>query len=157
MDTEAFKEFLNKNNFRLTRQRLAVLNVVAHEENQHLSANQIYEIVKEKNPGIGLATVYKNLRMLEQEGLLLKIELPDKTAHYEVSDSDSINCHLICAKCGKIIEVEGGRLQNVIDLLKIDSHFTFSRGSVSFYGLCEDCAKAPRTAVCVREVKNECA
>lgn len=139
MDTAAFKKLLNKKNFRLTRQRIAVLNVIAQEENRHLSATEIYEIVKDKNPGIGLATVYKNLRMLEQEGILCKIELSDKTAHYEINNTDSIHCHLICVKCGKIIEIKGVDVQNVIKFLQSDSHFTFQQGSINFYGICENC------------------
>jgi Fur family ferric uptake transcriptional regulator len=138
METSAFKIFLKENNFRFTAQRLAVLNVVAKEENKHLSATEIYEAVREEHPGIGIATVYKTLRMLEQEGLLSKIELLDKTAHYEINDG-TIHCHLICSRCGKIIEIRGSRVRSALELLQGDSRFAIRQGNANFYGVCEDC------------------
>jgi Fur family transcriptional regulator, ferric uptake regulator len=140
MDTVDFKEFLNEKNFCFTAQRLAVLNVVAKEENKHLSATEIYEALQEEHQGIGIATVYKTLRMLEQEGLLSKIELLDKTAHYEINDG-AIHGHLICSKCGKIIEIRGSRARRSLELLQGDSNFAIQQGSVNLYGICEDCLR----------------
>lgn len=141
MDITAFKNYLSQKNFRLTTQRLAVLNAVVQESGRHLSATEIYEIVRSKHPGIGLATVYKNLRMLAQEGILSKIELLNKTAYYEICDNHSLHCHLICSKCGKIIEVRGEKIQVAMKLLQSDGNFTVQQGPISLYGICEDCIR----------------
>ena len=154
MDSKAFKSFLNRKNLRLTRQRVAVLNVIACEENQHLSALQIFEIVRKKNPKIGLATVYKNLRMLQQEGLLCKIELPDKTTHYEMNEADCIHCHLICVECGKIVEMKGSTVDNAVNLLKADSHFTLNEGSINFFGICDECAQSSAHAPLTKQKRT---
>jgi Fe2+/Zn2+ uptake regulation proteins len=146
MDRLTFKEFLNGKNFRFTAQRLAILNVIAGEENRHLSATEIYEAVREEHPGIGIATVYKTLRMLEREGLLSKIELLDKTAHYEINDG-AIHCHLICSGCGKIIEIRENGIKTALELLGKDNRFTVQQGSVNLYGLCADCLRAQGQSV----------
>lgn len=142
MDAVTFKKRLNQKNCRLTQQRLAVLAVIANEENRHSSAIEIYETVKAKYPGIGLATVYKTLRLLEQEGVVGKIELLNKTAHYEISDNRPIHCHLVCAKCGKIREVADSKVQSAMKILQSESHFVFQKGSILFYGICENCARS---------------
>ena len=156
MDNETFKEFLNKKNLRLTAQRIAILNAISRDEDRHLSAGEIFNILKETNPGIGIATIYKNLRLLEQEGIITKIELLDKTAHYEISDAKSVHCHLICSKCGKIIEVRGTKVRYALNILQSGSNFTFQQGNFNFFGICKDCTKMtePVIAAAVSKAKQ---
>ena len=69
----------------------------------HPTAEMIYFSAREVNPTISLGTVYRNLKQLAEEGVIITLETEDKRLHY---DGDvSRHSHFICSKCGKIIDL----------------------------------------------------
>lgn len=102
-----FKQQLNERGCRLTGQRQAVMEVVLSNKGRHMSSEEIFEQVRQSYPGIGLATVYRTLPLLERMNLLSKIYLDDGCIRYELCDpKEQVHHHLICMGCGAVYEVE---------------------------------------------------
>ena len=87
---------------RFSRQRQLILDTVC-SLHCHPTADDIYSIVKSRIPGISLGTVYRNLNVLAEEGLIQKIALGKSTERYD-SRLDS-HYHMICLKCGRVVDV----------------------------------------------------
>lgn len=93
---------LKKRGYKITRQREAILRVYARHPAKPVKAQDLFEQVVAEHPGTNFSTVYRNLEMLVQEGLLLKVEIDGGAAHYELSEQGEHHHHLICKGCGSI-------------------------------------------------------
>lgn len=144
IDYNALKEDLKKKGYKLTPQRRAILDIIVDCEGKHLTAEEIYDEVKKTCPEIGLATVYRTMQLLDEIGVISKLNLDDGCIRYEINLNKS-ECHnhhhLICKKCGKIIEVEDDLMDNVEDKIQSAYKFKILDHDVKFYGLCEECNK----------------
>jgi Fur family transcriptional regulator, ferric uptake regulator len=123
---------------RLTKQRRLILEELK-KVCTHPDAYEIYNIVKKKMPGIGLATVYRNLDFLNKQNKLIKVMSVDGKARF---DGDITNhSHLICKKCGHIDDIFD--IKNIsIDSEQIrKSKFAISDKFLEIYGLCKKCQK----------------
>ena len=88
-----------------SRQRNLILNII-NESYNHPTAYEIYEIAKEEVPNISLGTVYRNLKLLYEHNMIIKITTNDKVTHYDkVFDKHS---HFICDVCNGIYDVSCG-------------------------------------------------
>jgi len=130
--------------YRFTTPREAVLNVLS-KKTGHLSADEVFFLVREKYRGIGLATIYRTLDLLVQMGIVQKFDFGDGRARYELVLDSKTHHHLICGECGRVVdygtlskeelmfvqelEKEAGKRHN----FEIDSH------RIDFFGLCDEC------------------
>ena len=80
---EKFKEMLREKGLKVTNQRILVLEVLADHRDKHLTAEDIYELVREDYPEIGLATIYRTVQLLLEMQLVDRINLDDGCARYE--------------------------------------------------------------------------
>lgn len=141
---EKLKESLKEKGYKLTPQRRAILKVIIECEGKHLTVEELYDFVKQKCPEIGLATVYRTIQLLEQIGVIYKVDLKDDgCSRYELVHEDETHQHhhLICTKCGKIIEVEHDWLESLEKKIEEKYDFSIQNHSVKFYGLCNECKK----------------
>ena len=103
---EQFTLQLKARGLKTTKQRLAILDTLANRPDQHLTAEEIYDIVKTRWPNIGLATVYRNIQLLSEMHLIDKLNLEDGFIRYEIADpeegSGHHHHHMICLSCGKV-------------------------------------------------------
>ncbi len=145
MDTliERLKSKLTEKGYKLTTQRRIILDVILENQGNHLSSEEIYDKVKSKYPEIGLATVYRTLQLLEELGIVYKVNFNDGYNRYEVSSStgDHRHHHLVCLKCGKVIEVKLDLLENLENRIEKESKFKIVDHNVKFFGYCEECSK----------------
>ena len=81
---EMFKELLKENGLKVTTQRIAILDVLQSRPDTHLTAEEIYEHVREQYPEIGLATVYRTIQLLSDLHLIDKLNLDDGYVRYEI-------------------------------------------------------------------------
>jgi len=134
-------ELLKKSGYKFTDQRSAVLDVLIRHKDSHLSIDEIYNYVKENNPDIGIATVYRTLTLLEKVGAVVKLDLDDGFSRYELSrqDEDHRHHHLICTKCGDVSEVEDDLLDALEEQILQKDGFLVTDHRVKFYGLCKKC------------------
>ncbi|WP_010236008.1 MULTISPECIES: Fur family transcriptional regulator [Clostridium] len=142
-EVEKLKSNLKEKGYKLTPQRRAVLDTIIKSEGQHLTAEELYELVKVDCPEIGLATVYRTVLLLEDLGVVCKLDLNDGCSRYELvhENENHQHHHLICTNCGKVIEVEGDLLESLEHTIEEKYKFKIKNHSVKFYGLCSDCNK----------------
>lgn len=129
---------LKEKGVKVTPQRQAILSSFLGPENKHLSAEDIHLAIVKNYPAISLDTVYRNLGMLRDIGILRELNLGERRVHYELT-SHSHHHHLICTKCGDAQELHYCPLkfldQAQVNNFKIQSH------SFEIFGLCEKCIK----------------
>src|SRR6266498_1197508 len=101
---ELLKE-LSDRGLRITKQRRALIETI-EQANQHLDANTLLSLARKKNPKIDRATVYRTLELLKRFGLIDELDLMhlEGEKHYYEAKSDLDHLHLVCFKCGAIIE-----------------------------------------------------
>lgn len=136
---------LSERHYKMTPQRKEILQIfVDSNEGSHLSAEEVYELLKQKDFDFGLATVYRNLELLNELGILTKVEFGDGRTRYELSAANPQlhqHHHLICLNCKKIIEFEDDLLDDLENLISKKSGFEIVNHEVKFFGYCSDCRK----------------
>lgn len=135
------KDVLKEKGLKLTPQRRSVLDVIYENKGNHLSTEEIYEMVKKKCPEIGLATVYRSMQLFDQANIVYKHNFNDGRSRYEIIlDEDHQHHHLICTKCGIVIEVEEDLLEYIEHEIENKYNFTIMNHNVKFYGHCNKCS-----------------
>ena len=122
---------------RITTQRIKILDYLKSVKT-HPTAEMIYNSVKLSLPSVSLATVYRNLNNLADEGEILRLEINNEF-HF---DADKCcHQHCICKKCGKIIDIFQGDISEYA-LNKINSEsFRADCVTIMFQGLCKNCGR----------------
>lgn len=142
---DELKDRLKETGFKITPQRRAIIEILLKHENEHLSSEEIYDLVRVDCPEIGLATVYRTMQLLDEINVISKLNLDDGCVRYELS-VDEEDCHhhhhLICSKCNKIMEVKEDLLDTIEREIQSLYKFKIIDHDVKFYGLCEDCNKS---------------
>lgn len=140
-DIKKLKEDLKQRGYKLTPQRRAILDGLVKNEGKHLTVEEIYDEVKIECPEIGLATVYRTVLLLEEMGIIYRLDLEDGCARYELvhENENHRHHHLVCSNCGKVIEVEGDLLETLEDKIESKYKFKIMDHSVKFFGLCDEC------------------
>lgn len=138
---ENVKKTLKNNGYKLTPQRRALINTVIENEGKHLTAEELYSLVKNICPEIGLATVYRTLQLMDRLDILCKLELDDGCSRYELvhKNENHRHHHLICTNCGKVIEVKEDLLEELENDIETTYEFKVYNHSLKFYGLCKKC------------------
>lgn len=111
---EALLKDLKKKGFRVTPQRETIMRIFQEEGSKHLSAEDVFEIMKKNNEQISLATTYRTLRMLVEMNILRELDFAESHKHYELVDEDqSPHHHIICLNCNKTIEFENDTINKL--------------------------------------------
>lgn len=141
---EILKEKLKETGFKITPQRRAIIEILLKNDSEHLSSEEIYDLVRVDCPEIGLATVYRTMQLLDEIGAISKLNLDDGCIRYELNLNEEDahhHHHLICKSCGKIIEVKEDLLDTIEDEIQNLYKFNILNHDVKFYGICENCTK----------------
>lgn len=141
---EILKEKLKETGFKITPQRRAIIEILLKNDSEHLSSEEIYDLVRIDCPEIGLATVYRTMQLLDEIGAISKLNLDDGCIRYELNLNEEDahhHHHLICKSCGKIIEVKEDLLDNIEDEIQNLYKFNILNHDVKFYGTCDNCTK----------------
>lgn len=141
---EKFKEMLKEKGLKVTNQRLLILEVLASHSDRHMTAEDIYELVKEDFPEIGLATIYRTLQLLLEMQLVDRINLDDGYVRYEIGElfygaTKHHHHHLICRLCGKILPFKIDLLDDLEGYIEEETGFHVLDHELKFYGLCSEC------------------
>ncbi|WFA09663.1 Fur family transcriptional regulator [Tissierella sp. Yu-01] len=138
-----YKGILQKEGYKLTNQRRDILKAIVDNRNEHLSCEDVFGIVSVENPEIGIATVYRTLQLFERLNIVYKINFDDGLSRYELNfgTENHHHHHLICLKCGKVLEVQLDLLESLEEEIENNGHFKIVDHNVKFYGYCNDCIK----------------
>lgn len=144
LDEEKFKTLLKSRGLKVTKQRVLVLKSLASCPGKHLTAEEIYMIVKTDCPEIGLATVYRTIQLLLELNLIDRINLDDGFVRYEIgsvgeNDSKHHHHHLICRSCGRVFSFQDDLLEELEEKILKTTGFQVVDHEVKLYGYCEEC------------------
>jgi len=134
-----FEDFLRTQRLKHSKPRRDIVDVFLASEG-HLTAHELYQQVKEHNPSIGFATVYRTLRLLEECGLARTMDYGDGTLRYEPNRFQ--HHHIICTACNRTIEFLSPELEALLRNVQQDHHFTPQRHAVRILSMCADCTRA---------------
>ena len=143
---ELLKEKLREKGLKVTNQRILILSVLEQNKGRHLTAEDIYELVTQEHPEIGLATVYRTIQLLWDMQLIDKINLDEGCVRYEIGHlldggSKHNHHHLICRTCNKIIPFDDVLLEEAERHIERTIGFHVLDHEVKFYGICRECMK----------------
>ena len=145
MEQDRFKAILRERGLKVTNQRLLVLETIADHAGEHLTAEEIYELVKDKYSEIGLATIYRTVQVLVELNVIDKVSFDDGFVRYELGSDAEVNRHrhhhAICRKCGKVLSFQGDLLETLEQALYDTAGFTVTDHEVKLTGYCRDCTK----------------
>ncbi len=141
--TEDLRGKLSERGYKMTPQRKEILQIfVNHPDNHHMSAEDVYNILRENQSEIGLATVYRALDLLSELGILVQVDFGDGCARYELNTADPKvhhHHHLICLKCKNVIEFDEDLLDQLEAYIEKKSGFQILNHEVKFFGYCSEC------------------
>lgn len=123
---------------RNTRQRTAIVNVLRDLEN-FASAKTIHMELEKRKEFVGLTTVYRTLQSMSEIGAVDVLRLSNGESLFRHCLSDAHHHHLVCTKCGKTVEIEGGPVEQWAKEVAEANGFSLSGHDAEIYGLCEDC------------------
>lgn len=146
---ERFKKLLRENGLKVTSQRIMILEALIDRPDKHLTAEEIFELVRKDNPDIGLATVYRTIQLLSELNLIDKLNLGDGQVRYEIGQLDKDNNihhhhHLICLNCDKILTFEDDLLDQLESTIEEKMDFRVVDHEVKLFGYCSECAEESR-------------
>lgn len=138
---ERIKKQLHSSSYKLTPQREATVRVLLEHEQDHLSAEDVYLLVKEKSPEIGLATVYRTLELLTELKIVDKINFGDGVSRYDLrkEGAQHFHHHLVCMECGSVDEIQEDLLEEVEKIVELDWNFKIKDHRLTFHGICHRC------------------
>lgn len=141
---ERIKKELHAEGYKLTPQREATLTVLLEREKDHLSAEDVFLLVKEKAPEIGLATVYRTLELLNEIKVVDKINFGDGVARYDLRKEgvEHFHHHLVCMECGSVEEILEDLLSDVEKTIEEQWNFQVKDHRLTFHGICIKCQDA---------------
>ncbi|GIN17255.1 MULTISPECIES: ferric iron uptake transcriptional regulator [Shouchella] len=142
---ERIKKQMHAQSYKLTPQREATVMVLLEHEEDHLSAEDVYLLVKEKAPEIGLATVYRTLELLTELNVVDKINFGDGVSRFDLrkEGANHFHHHLVCIECGAVDEITEDLLGDVEAVVERDFSFKIKDHRLTFHGICYRCQEQP--------------
>ena len=126
-------------NTRETNQRQLILGFLKSNHKLHPTAEQIYQEVRKALPQISLATVYRNLKILEEQGRIFALNYCKQYCRYQAAIDN--HSHFICQKCDKVIDIELTELIDVNNQIAKRHEVKVTDHKLYFFGFCQDCLK----------------
>ncbi len=115
-----------------------ILRIFLQQEG-HLSADDLFDLVRRQAPGIGRATVYRTLQWMVEAGIARKVDFGEGRSRYEPSFGHPRHFHLICNDCHRSSEFLSSDIETLVEEVAAARAFTPTQTVVQIYGVCEEC------------------
>lgn len=126
---------LKKAGLKVTLPRLKILEILQDPSNQHISAEDVYKLLIDQGEEIGLATVYRVLNQFDDAGILSRHHFEGTKSVFEISHKQHHD-HLVCLKCGKVIEFEDDMIERRQEEIAAQNNMKLTNHSLYLYGEC---------------------
>jgi Fur family ferric uptake transcriptional regulator len=136
--SERFRRYLREHHQPVTRQRDLVAQAVFLADD-HLSVEGIRRVLRQQEEPVGTATVYRTLELLVESGLVRAHDFGEGFKRYEPMGSQAGHEHLICQRCGRVVEFANERLERMLPVLADEHGFQHQRHRLEIYGVCRAC------------------
>ena len=133
-----FKQYLKEKGMLVSKQREQILETFMKARG-HLAIDDLYNAVRKKNPRIGLATVYRTMKVICDCGLAREVDFGDGVRRFEHKFHRQHHHHLVCIKCGRVIEVASGEIENLQKKLAKQHNFAPTKDTMKIFGICSKC------------------
>lgn len=139
--SNSLKAELNEKGWRLTPQREIILTAFQKlQKGKHLSAEDLYELLKKQETPISLSTIYRNLKLMSHMGILRELEFAEDHKHYELNQPyPNHHHHLICVKCNEAIEFKSDSILKVGKSKARQAGFNLLDCQLTIHALCPLC------------------
>jgi Fur family ferric uptake transcriptional regulator len=135
---ERLKAYLLDNGLRLTRQRMVIAEAF-FDHDGHPGIDALTLEVRDRDPNIGQATVYRTLKLLVESGLANMSRFGGSSTRYEVHHEDAHHDHLVCTQCGRIIEFVDDAIEALQEKVARTHDFEMHDHKMEIYGVCRLC------------------
>ena len=123
---------LKESNLKATIQRTSILKSI--DKAGHINIDDIYEDVKELHPTLSLATIYKNIILMQKHNVIVEVPMNGKKSKFELKKDEHI--HLICQSCGDIQDTTITQETRYALTIK---NFQLNSSQINLYGICKKC------------------
>lgn len=130
---------LKESGLKVTFQRMNILESIY--KYGHMSIDAIYDEVIKLHPSLSLATVYKNIILMVENGVLVEVPIEGKKSKYELLKDEHI--HFICTECGEVEDKPNNKkIDALFDSMTQNENFTLNKQQINLYGICNHCQHA---------------
>jgi Fur family ferric uptake transcriptional regulator len=119
-----------------------IIDAITHSQD-HMSADEIFEFVQERTQATNIATVYRTLEMLWEEGFAQRNDLGGGKFVY-ATNKHGPHTHLVCRQCNRVVDADPDVFKPIQESLQSKYHFTADIQHLSVFGECADCKKSPK-------------
>jgi Fur family ferric uptake transcriptional regulator len=137
-----WRAYLRDKGLKTTQQREAIVDAFLSTSG-HVALEDLLELARHTHPGVGLATVYRTVKLLEEAGLAATRHFESGHTLYEVAQGRAHHDHLICQQCGYIVEFESDEIERLQETTARRMGFNVLRHRHELFGLCEKAQGAP--------------
>jgi Fur family transcriptional regulator, ferric uptake regulator len=139
--SEALTRYMAEHGLKSTRQRSLIIDTFFNTGG-HLSVEELWNKVRSQDAKVSVATVYRTMKLLHDCGLVHARNFGDGQTRYEAAAGRHHHDHLICTRCGTIIEFENDRIEMLQDRVARQHGFRVTSHKMELYGLCSECQVA---------------
>ena len=133
---EKLKKYLLDNGLKTTKQRNRILEIFL-EKDRHMTPEEVLDAVQPHIPSVGLATIYRTMKLLVKAGVAHERRFADGLLRYEIAVEGEHHDHIICLDCGKIVEFEDETIEERQELVAKEKGFTIVSHRLDIYARCQ--------------------
>ena len=142
LELKKFKKILKKENLKMTPQRVEVFREVC-DSNEHQESEEIFISLRKRDVNISRATVYRTMDILYQHDLVQRMDIGDGKWRYEHWLDCHQHDHLICIRCGTIVEFINAQIEEIQNNVAKKFDYELVRHVHQLFGLCKQCRETP--------------
>ena len=139
-----WQAYLRRKGLKTTHQREAIVDAFLRRSG-HVALEDLLADARKRHPRVGLATVYRTAKLMEEAGLAASRQFGSGQTLYEVASGRAHHDHLICERCGRIVEFVNPEVERLQDEIAAAHGFTMNRHRHELYGVCATCRTPANT------------
>lgn len=139
-EIELFRAFISKKGLRNTPEREEIISEI-FSDHTHFDVDELYLRLRQKGSKVSKASIYRNIPLITECGLIKEVWLEDGHMHYEHIYGHGHHCHLRCLKCGKVIEFAEKAFEGLELHISEENDFQVVDHRLDITGYCSDCRK----------------